>query len=146
MPFALDVPSIASLKAEARALREERARAGSPLSHGQALEAVAHRHGYRDWNTARAALPERIAAPVQVGNRVDGTYLGQPFRGTVIGVILKGETTPYEVTIRFDEPVDVVTSELFSAFRQRVTATVDLRGVSLARLGNGQPQMQFRKI
>ena len=46
----------------------------------------------------------------------------------------------------FDEPVDVVTSELFSAFRQRVTATVGINGVSLARTSNGQPQMRFTRI
>ena len=146
MSYSLDVPSLASLKAEARVLREERAATGTPLAHGRALEEVARRHGYRDWNTACASLPERIAVPVQVGNRVAGSYLGQPFRGTVIGVKLMGETAPYEVTVRFDKPVDVVTSELFSAFRQRVTSIVDFGGTSLARLGNGKPQMQFRRI
>lgn len=146
MTFSLDVQSLSSLKAEARALREERTAGGTPLSHSHALEEIARRHGFRDWNTACAALPERIATPAQVGSRVEGTYLGQPFKGTVIGVMLRGQISPYEVTIRFDKPVDVVTSELFSAFRQRVTSTVDLRGVSLARLGNGEPQMRFRKI
>src|SRR5690606_36231918 len=83
MTFSLDTPSTTSLKAEARLLRDERARAGTPLAHGAALEEVAHRHGYRDWNTAHAALPERVATPVQVGQRVTGSYLGNPFTGLV---------------------------------------------------------------
>ena len=146
MAFSLDTPSAATLKAEARALREERVRSAAPISHSAALEEVARRHGYRDWNTARAALPERIASPVQVGDRVAGTYLGQTFAGMVIGVKLKGNPAPYEVTVEFDEPVDVVKSELFSAFRQRVTATVDLRGISLARTSDGEPHMRLRKV
>jgi hypothetical protein len=146
MSFSLDTPSAATLKAEARALREERARAGTPLSHGAALEEIAHRHGYRDWNTARAALPERVAVPVQVGQRVTGTYLSQRFTGLVVGLKLLGNQPHYEVTVKFDEPVDVVRSELFSAFRQRVTATVDLRGISLAHTSDGEPHMRLRKI
>lgn len=146
MAFSLDTPSAATLKAEARALREERAQAGATISHSAALEEVARRHGYRDWNTARAALPERIASPVQVGDRVAGTYLSQPFAGMVIGVKLVGNAAPYEVTVKFDEPVDVVKSELFSAFRQRVTSTVDLRGISLAKTSDGEPHMRLRKV
>lgn len=145
MSFSLDTPSVHTLKSEARALREERERAGEQLSHGAALEAVAKAHGYRDWNTARAMLPERVQTPVQVGERVKGIYLGQHFRGLVIGVQLLGDMQHYEVTVKFDEPVDVVTSELFSAFRQRVRSTVDIYGVSKARLGNGQPQMQLSR-
>ena len=57
MPFSLDTPTATSLKSEARLLRQEREKAGTPLSHGAALEAIAHQHGYRDWNTARASLP-----------------------------------------------------------------------------------------
>jgi len=146
LAFSLDIPSAATLKAEARALREERAQTGTTISHSAALEAVARRHGYRDWNTARAALPERIASPVQVGDRVAGTYLSQPFAGMVIGVKLVGNAAPYEVTVKFDEPVDVVKSELFSAFRQRVTSTVDLRGISLAKTSDGEPHMRLRKV
>jgi len=39
--------------------------------------------------------------------------------------------------------VDVVKSELFSAFRQRVTSTVDVYGISPARTGDGEPQMRI---
>jgi hypothetical protein len=146
MSFSLDMPSTQTLKAEARALREERSHAGAPMTQGAALEAVAHRHGYRDWNTAAAALPDRVNTPTQVGQRVKGTYLGQPFTGMVIGVKLLANMQHYEVTVKFDQPVDVVTSKLFSAFRQRVTATVDLRGISLATTSDGQPHMRLQKV
>jgi hypothetical protein len=146
MTFSLDTPSTTSLKAEARALREERTRLGTPVSHGAALEEIARRHGYRDWNTAHAALPERVVSPLQVGQRVKGTYLRQPFTGLVIGVQLLSDMQHFQVTVKFDKPVDVVTSELFSAFRQRVTATVDLRGISPARTSDGEPHMRIGKI
>jgi hypothetical protein len=143
MSFSLDPVSAASLKAEAKILREERANIGEAITHGAALEIVARSHGYRDWNTARAALPERVPTPVQVGERVEGFYLGQPFSGLVIGVNLLSDMRHYQVTIKFDEPVDVVKSELFSAFRQRVTSTVDVYGISPARTGDGEPQMRI---
>lgn len=146
MAFSLDTPSATSLKAEARLLREERARAGTPLAHGAALEEIARRHGYRDWNTAHAALPEQVASPVQVGQRVEGAYLGNAFAGMVIGVQLLSDMQHYQVTVKFDQPVDVVKSKLFSAFRQRVTATVDLRGISPARTSDGEPHMRLRRI
>jgi len=146
MTYALDTPSAASLKAEARALREDRARAGTPLTQGAALEEIARRHGYRDWNTAAAARPERLATPAQVGQRVGGTYLGQPFTGLVIGVQALSDMRHFTVTVKFDTPVDVVKSQLFSAFRHRVTATLDLRGVSTARTSDGQPHMRLQKL
>jgi|SRR5690606_14193463 len=146
MTFSLDTPSTTSLKAEARLLRDERARAGTPLAHGAALEEVAHRHGYRDWNTAHAALPERVATPVQVGQRVTGSYLGNPFTGLVIGVHLLSDMQHYQVTVKFDAPVDVVKSKLFSAFRHRVTATIDLRGISPARTSDGQPHLRLARV
>jgi len=145
MAFSLDIASATTLKAEARALREEHARAGNPISHGAALELVAKAHGYRDWNTARALLPERVAAPVQVGSRVKGTYLGHPFRGLVIGVTLLSDMQHYQVTVKFDDPVDVVKSQHFSALRQRVTATVDIRGISPATTGDGEPHMRIAR-
>jgi hypothetical protein len=146
MSFSLDVPSISSLKAEARALRQDNALAGTPMSQGAALEAIARKHGYRDWNTAHASLPERIATPVQVGERVTGTYLGQAFSGLVLGVQLLADMQHYKVTVKFDQPVDVVKSNLFSAFRQRVVATLDVYGVSPARTGNAEPQMRLKRV
>ena len=107
---------------------------------------MARAHGYRDWNTASAALPERVASPVQVGQRVKGTYLGNPFTGLVIGVNLLPDMHHYEVTVKFDKPVDVVTSTLFSAFRQRVTATVDIHGISPAQTSDREPHMRISRL
>jgi hypothetical protein len=147
MAFSLDTPSAATLKAEAKILREERAGAGAPLSHSAALEEVARRHGYRDWNTARAALPERIAVPVQAGERVAGTYLGQPFAGLVLGVRIKGGGGPFEVIVRFDQPVNVSRSVLLGPIhRSRVTATVDPRGVSPSQTSDGEPHLRLRRV
>jgi hypothetical protein len=145
MAYSLDTPSIQTLKSEAKALREERARDGAPLNHGQALEEVARRHGYRDWNTASAALPERIAIPVQVGQRVKGTYLSRPFAGLVIAMKLMPDMQHYEVTVRFDQPVNVSKFASMVHNRQRVTATVGIDGVSLSRTSDGEPHMRVRR-
>lgn len=144
MSFSLDTVSIQTLKAEARSLREERATAGTPLGQGQALEEVARRHGYRDWNTASAALPERPAVPLQVGQRVQGTYLGRPFAGMLIGMQLLADMRHYEVTVKFDKPVNVSKFD-WPIERQRVRATVDIHGVSLAHTSDGEAHMRIRR-
>ena len=145
MSFSLDTVSAQTLKAEAKALREERARAGTPLSHGAALEMVARNHGYRDWNTARASVPDRVAVPFQVGSRVSGLYLEQPFVGRLLGVQLHGDMRHYTVTILFDQPVNVTPTFMFPAYRHRVVATVDEHGISPALRGNGHPQMVIHR-
>jgi hypothetical protein len=147
MPFTLDTPSVSTLKSEAKALREDRARTGAPLGHGAALEEIARRHGYRDWNTATAMLPERVAVPVQVGQRTRGTYLGNPFTGLVIGLKLLPDMQHYEVTVKFDQPVNVSKSALMGPiYRQRVRATVDIHGVSLSHTSDGEPHLRLRKM
>jgi hypothetical protein len=143
MTFSLDTVSAQTLKSEARALREQRAREGRLLTHGAALEEVARSHGYRDWNTASAELPDRFAVPFQVGMRVKGLYLEQPFRGVLLGVQLAVDMRHFTVVVQFDQPVNVTPDFMFAATRQRVTATVDMRGISPARRGNGQPQMRL---
>src|SRR5690606_39922537 len=120
MTFSLDTLSAQTLKSEARALREDRARSGQPITHSAALEEVARTHGYRDWNTARADLPDRVAVPFQVGMRVKGFYLEQPFRGMLIGVQLALDMRHYTVIVQFDEPVNVTPDFMFAAHRQRV--------------------------
>lgn len=145
MTFSLDTPSAQTLKSEARALRDELKRAGQDMTHSAALEEIARRHGFRDWNTARAALPDRVAVPFQVGMRVKGFYLEQPFRGMLIGVQLSGNMQHSTITVVFDEPVNVTPNFMFAAHRQRVTATVDIHGVSPALRGNGAPQMRLMR-
>jgi hypothetical protein len=144
MSYSLDTPSIQTLKAEAKALREERA-VTAPIGQGQALEEIARRHGYRDWNTASASLPERVAIPVQVGGRVKGTYLSRPFAGLVVGMKLLADMQHYEVTVKFDTPVNVSKFASMVHNRQRVTATVGLDGISLAHTSDGEPHMRIRR-
>ena len=143
--FSLDTPSIQTLKSEARALRDERARAGTPLGHGQALEEVARSHGYRDWNTASATLPERVVIPLQVGQRVKGTYLSMPFAGMLIGMQLLADMQHYEVTVKFDHPVNVSKFASMVHNRQRVRATVGLDGISMSRTSDGEPHMRIAR-
>lgn len=145
MSFSLDIQSAQTLKSEARSLREERAKAGETLSHGAALEAVARSHGFRDWNTARAALPDRVAVPFQVGQRVKGLYLEQPFTGMLIGVQLLSDMRHYTVTVLFDQPVNVTPTFMFAAYRHRVVSTIDIHGTSSALRGNGHPQMVLQR-
>ncbi|MEQ9638949.1 MAG: glyoxalase superfamily protein [Alphaproteobacteria bacterium] len=133
------LPPLDELKAQAKALRAALADTGDEVGHGRALELVAHQHGYRDWNTLHAAVGNRPPPPLHVGMRVAGTYLGQPFHGEVIALALAGER--YRVTLRFDDPVDVVTFDSFSNFRSRVTATVDRAGRTAERTADGQPHM-----
>ena len=144
MSYSLDTPSIQTLKSEAKALRLERAAAGTPLAHGAALEEMARQHGYRDWNTASATLPERVAIPVQVGQRVTGTYLSRPFDGLVVAMKLLADMQHYEMTVRFDKPVNVSRFD-WPIERQRVTATIGLDGISLSHTSDGEPHMRVRR-
>lgn len=144
MPYSLDTPSIQTLKSEAKALREERSRSGAPLTHSAALEEVAHRHGYRDWNSASAILPDRIAIPLQVGQRVRGSYLGHPFDGLVVAMKLLADMQHFAVTVHFDVPVNV-SKFSWPIERRRVTATVGLDGISLARTSDGESHMRIRR-
>jgi hypothetical protein len=136
------LPSLDDLKAQARRLRATLQDSGSAVGHARSLELLAHQYGYKDWNTLHAALGNRPPpAPIQLGMRVTGRYLGQVFAGEVISVRALGEGERYRVTLDFDEPVDVVTFDSFSAFRRRVSATVDRHGVTAEKTSNGQPHM-----
>ena len=144
MTYSLDTPSVETLKSEARALRAERAVAGAPLTHGHALEEIARRHGYRDWNTASAALPNRVMVPFQVGQRVAGTYLGRPFAGLLLGVQLMPDMRHFEVTVKFDKPVNVSKFD-WPMERHRVRATIGVDGVSPSHTSDGEPHMRLRR-
>jgi hypothetical protein len=136
-------PSLDALKAQAKRLRAGLAEDGDFISHGEALELIAKQYGFRNWNTLHAALGNRPPARVpQLGAHIAGHYLGQPFKGEIIGVEALSAGR-FRVTIDFDEPVDVVTFESFSAYRKRVTCVVDEDGVSPAKTSNGRPQMEF---
>ena len=48
--------NISYLKAQAKRLRTHFAKGPTPITHAQALEAIAALHGYADWNTASAVI------------------------------------------------------------------------------------------
>lgn len=143
----MSLPTISELKAQAKRLRTAVPVVdGKPLGHGQALELVARQYGYRDWNTLHAAAGNGPKVLLSLGDRVSGDYLHQPFTGEVIGVAAVGAQGHLRVTVRFDEPVDVVTFDSFSAYRTRVTATVDEYGVTAAKTSDGVPHMRVRRL
>ncbi|WP_300393746.1 glyoxalase superfamily protein [Henriciella sp.] len=135
----------AQAKARARELRAESATRGKSLSHANALEAVAHELGYRDWNTASARLSNQPEIPLQVGERVSGRYLKQPFQGRVHGVRELAGGMGYEVVLHFDEPVDVVEFDSFSGLRQRVSAMISDDGVSWNKTSDGVPHLVLQR-
>lgn len=129
-------------KAQARALRAELARSGKVISHSQALERVARRNGYRDWNTMAAALKDGDSLPFAFGERVRGLYLGHPFAGTVHRVS-QDEPGWTRVVIDFDVPIDVVKFASFSNFRQRVRGRIGPLGRTREVTSDGVPHLQI---
>lgn len=140
----LELPSVAALKAQAKRLRTTLDAAGHTIGHSQALEAIAKQHGYRDWNTLSArARTNQPQPPVRIGETVSGEYLGQRFSGRVIACGDLLADNRFRITVKFEKPVDVVTFDSFSSFRQRVTCVIDGSGVSPQKTSNGRPHMKL---
>lgn len=133
------LPTRTELKAQARRLREALADQGRPMTHAAALETVAHQWGARDWNTLAALAPD-ASAFWQIGQRVAGRYLGQPFHARVKSVAQTGSRHA-RLTLVFDQPVDVVASDKFSSLRRQVTATVNADGRTVEKTSDGQPHL-----
>ncbi len=137
-------PSIDDLKTQARLLRLGLAAEGTVITHGKALELLAHSHGFKDWNTMHATIVHQgPVCPVNPGARVRGRYLGQRFEGYVIGATTLPAENRFRVTLQFDQPIDVVTFARFSNLRRRVSCIVDHKGVSSAKTSDGRPHMQL---
>lgn len=131
---------IEQYKKQARNLRSGLEAAGQHISHSQALEAVARQHGFRDWNSLHGSVGNRPAGPpVTLGQAVSGTYLGQPVSGRVIGVQDRLRPDRWRVTLQLDAPVDVVKFDSFSAFRSRITVTIDADGRTSEKTSDGAP-------
>lgn len=135
--------SLDDLKRQARSLRRSLENSGQELSHSRSLEIIAKQYGYYDWNTLHAALGNKAPTPLQLGQQVSGKYLGQNFSGEIIALRDIGGGQNYRVTLRFDEPVDVITFESWSSFRRQVNATVDRHGRTHEKTSNGLPHMQI---
>jgi len=136
------ISTIAELKTQAKRLRERLRLTGVQISHGQALELLAHQHGVKDWNTLHAMAGNRML--LRVGDRVDGRYLGQPFTAEIRGMTMLGDGAQRRLTLQFDTPVDVVRFDSFSSYRQRVTGEIGWDGRSTRRTSDGEPQLVVR--
>ena len=139
------LPSHEVLKQQARRLRQDLVASGHEVSHAQALEKVAHIWGARDWNTLVASAPQAETAinrvRWQVGQRVSGRYITQPFEG-VIKSSNRQSGDFWRLVLVFDDTVDVVTSTHFSNFRKQVACTINTQGVSPTSTSDGEPQMR----
>lgn len=144
-PSSTPLPSLDALKDQAKRLRARFSAEGQDISHSRALELIAAQYGFRDWNTLHAAVGNRPPFdPWMLGSRVRGHYLGQPFDAEVLGMqAITSQPGRYRMTLHFDEPVDVVTFESFSAFRQRVSCTIDETGRTIEKTSNGRPHLEL---
>ena len=138
------LPSIETIKDQAKRLRTSLGTDGQHIGHSKALELMAQQYGFKDWNTLHARLGNRAGpGPVELGQRVEGRYLGQAFSGEVRAVRRLHGSERFRVTLQFDQPVDVVEFDSFSAFRQRVSCTIGTDGRTVEKTSNGAPQLQL---
>lgn len=136
----LSLPPRDVLKAQAKRLRDTLSQTGTAISHSKALEHLAHQWGYRDWNTLSAALDVSPEPRWRVGQPVSGAYLGHSFNGHVKSVRATGRDHTH-LTLVFDQPIDVVASTRFSAYRRQVSCTVDRTGRTREKTSDGQPHV-----
>ncbi|MEM1047500.1 MAG: glyoxalase superfamily protein [Pseudomonadota bacterium] len=139
------LPDLSALKRQASLLRTALAAEGNAISHSGALELLARQHGFRDWNGLHAAATESVSMRdrLTVGARVRGRYIGRPFEGEVVGVRRFGTEGGLRLVVHFDKPVDVVKVPTFSAWRQRVSCTIDRHGRTAERTSDGRPHLEL---
>ncbi len=139
------LPSLETLKDQAKRLRNRLAQEDQTISHSRALELIAAQYGFRDWNTLHAKVGNRPPLnPWMLGARVSGTYLGHKFTAEVISVqAIQNRPGYYRLTMKFDEAIDVVTFESFSAFRRRINCTIDETGRSPSKTSDGRPHVEL---
>lgn len=140
--MSIQLPTLAEAKRQAQNLRADHAAQGRDLSHAQALERVAHLHGFRDWNALHAAIRDRAPAGWSPGGRVEGRYLKQAFTATVLSAEML-QPGWYRLVLDLDEAVDVVRFDSFSNFRRRITAVVGPDGHSKERLSDGTAHVEL---
>ena len=138
----IPLPSRDALKAQARRLRASLLAAGRPCTHAQALEAVAHQWGARDWNTLCARAREHPQPCYRPGQRITGRYLGHRFEGRIKGARRMGGDH-HQLVLRFDRAIDVAASQHFTCLRQQVNCVVGPNGRSAQTTSNGQPHVEL---
>lgn len=131
-----DVLTKTQAKQEARHLRATLAEEGEKISHAQALERVAQSRGFRDWNAFHAALRDRPPQGWEVGGRVTGRYLSQPFAATVLAAD-QLRSGWFRLVLDLDEAVDVVRFDSFSNLRKQIRVEVGPEGHSKERTSDG---------
>ena len=133
-------PSVQALKEQARRLRHAMSDSGTAITHAEALEAIARQYGHRDWNTASAVARTVHPPRWQIGQRIRGRYLAQSFTGRIKSASesLGGY---WRLTLVFDAPVDVVTSDKFSNLRRQVDCVINAQGVTAEKTSDGTPHM-----
>lgn len=137
----LTLPDITELKAQAKRLREALVEDGDFITHSESLELIARQYGFRDWNTIHARVGNRPSEPYRVGDQRAGIYLGQPFTGVIHALKRLDDGAHYQISFDFDEAVDVVKFDSFSAYRKRVSVTIDRQGRSVQKTSDGQPYL-----
>lgn len=138
-------PSLDTVKAQAKALRQALQSKGTVISHAQALELIARQHGARNWNTLRARLTRQNAlGELALGDRVAGYYLGQAYTGEIVA--MSGPAGHRQVDIKLDRPVDTVRFDSFSNWRYRIRGTLDIEGRSHSKTSDGAPQLIVEKM
>ncbi|SDU28450.1 glyoxalase superfamily protein [Stappia sp. ES.058] len=136
------LPTRLEAKAQARRLRAGLGERGIRIGHAQALERVAHDHGFRDWNALHAAIDDRPPANWTRGGRVSGTYLLQSFTARVVDAepLRSGWV---RMVLDLDDPVDVVSFDGFSNLRRRIRGLVGPRGHSRERTSTGNAHLRI---
>lgn len=140
--MSVQLPTANEAKEQAKRLRAQLSNQGTIVGHANALELVAHQHGFRDWNTFHAAIGNRPPEGWMLGGRVQGTYLSQPFKATVVAVRLLRPGW-FRLSLDLDEAVDVVTFDSFSNYRKRVQCNVGPAGISREKTSNGEPHVKL---
>jgi len=133
------IPNVVQLKSQAQRLRHFLADKDIEISQASSLEALAKQYGYRDWNVL-SALAKRQSSEnnwPEIGETVAGTYLGQDFTGKIIRQNVTDLPGAKAYTIRLEQPIDVVKSDKFSAFRQQINITLNNQLISIDH--EGQP-------
>lgn len=130
-------------KSRAKKLRTYLTQQDITLTHSASLEAIAKTEGFRDWNTYVASFKLAEVAiqsskdvdtglfPLQVGERISGTYRGAHFTGRLIGLESTKGPGVWRAKLHFDDAVTIPGTELLKHTRQRVRCMLDSEGRSV---------------
>ncbi len=123
-------------------LRAKRLRDGTEMTHSQALEALAHQAGLRDWNTLVAkAAPKPTMQWLKQGDMVAGRYLGQPFVATLHRLQSSFAGGVHGVVLRFSEPLEITPGSLLGHTRRQIHMEINDDGISDNVTSDGQPHL-----